>query len=91
MRRVVSTSAPVAVRTRCLCLGSNQCKQDAGEVLLEVMFTLIGDVEPWLVLRVVTVEKKAGLMGGAEQRLGDDRTAESVDDGAHLQRSTADL
>lgn len=37
------------------------------------------------------MEEEAGLVGGAEQRLGDGWTAEPVDDGARLQRSTADL
>lgn len=37
------------------------------------------------------MEKEAGLVRGAEQRLGDEWTAVSVDDGARLQRSTADL
>lgn len=54
-------------------------------------FTLIGDVKAWFVLWIVTVEEEAGLVGGAEERLGDDWTAEPVDDGARLQRSTADL
>lgn len=37
------------------------------------------------------MEEEAGLVGGAEKRLRDDRTAEPVNDRAHLQRSTADL
>lgn len=37
------------------------------------------------------MEKEAGLVRGAEQLLGDGRTAVSVDDGARLQSSTADL
>lgn len=53
--------------------------------------TLIYDVKAWFVLRIVTVEKEAGLVRGAEQRLGDGWTAVSVDDGARLQGSTADL
>lgn len=48
-------------------------------------------MEPWFVLWVVAVEEEAGLVGGAEQRLGDDRAAEPVDHRAHLQCSTADL
>lgn len=48
-------------------------------------------MEPWFVLWIVAVEEEAGLVGGAEQRLGDERTAESVNDWACLQRSTADL
>lgn len=48
-------------------------------------------MEAWFVLRIVTVKKEAGLVRGAEQWLGDERTAVSVDDGARLQRSTADL
>lgn len=37
------------------------------------------------------MEKKAGLVGGAEQRFGHDWAAESVNDGARLQCSTTDL
>lgn len=37
------------------------------------------------------MEKEAGLVRGAEQRLGDGGAAVSVDDGARLQGSTADL
>lgn len=48
-------------------------------------------MEPWFVLWIVAVEEEAGLVGGAEQRLGDDWAAEPVNDRAHLQRSTADL
>lgn len=48
-------------------------------------------MEPWFVLRIVTVEEETGLVGGAEQRLGDDWTTEPVNDGARLQCSTADL
>lgn len=58
---------------------------------MQTAFTLICHVEPWFVLRIVAVEKEAGLVGGAEQRLGNDWTAEPVNDRAHLQRSTADL
>ncbi len=65
--------------------------QDIGEELVETTFTLICDVEPWFVLWIVTVEEEAGLVGGAEQRLGDEWTAEPVNDRARLQRSTADL
>lgn len=66
-------------------------KQDVGEELVETTFTLISDVEPRFVLWIVTVEEKAGLMGGAEQGLGDDWTTEPVNDRASLQRSAADL
>lgn len=48
-------------------------------------------MESWFVLGIVTVEEEAGLVGGAEQRLGDDRPTEAVDDRAGLQRSAADL
>lgn len=48
-------------------------------------------MEPWFVLWIVAVEEEAGLVGGAEQRLGDDWTAEPVNDRARLQGSTADL
>lgn len=48
-------------------------------------------METWFVLWIVTVEKEAGLVRGAEQRLGDERAAVPVDDGARLQRSAADL
>lgn len=37
------------------------------------------------------MEEKAGLVGGAEQRFGDDGTAEAVNDRAGFQRATADL
>lgn len=60
-------------------------------MLLEATFTLIRDVEPGFVLWIVTVEKKAGLVGGAEQRFGHDWAAESVNDRARLQCSTTDL
>lgn len=53
--------------------------------------TLIRDVEARLVLRVVAVEEEAGLVGGAEERLGHQRPAEAVDDRAGLQRAAADL
>lgn len=53
--------------------------------------TLKSDVEAWLVLWIVTVEKEAGLVRGAEQWLGDERAAVSIDDRARLQRSAADL
>lgn len=53
--------------------------------------TLKSDVEARFVLWIVTVEKEAGLVRGAEQWLGDEWTAVSVNDGARLQRSTADL
>lgn len=72
-------------------LANDQFTRDAGEELAETIFTLICDVEPWFVLWIVTVEEEAGLVGGAEQRLGDDWTAEPVDDRAGLQRSAADL
>lgn len=48
-------------------------------------------MEPWFVLWIITVKEEAGLVGGAEQRLRDDRATESVNDWARLQRSTADL
>lgn len=70
---------------------NEQCTQSAGEELVKTVFTLICDAEPWFVLRIVTVEKEAGLVGGAEQRLWSDWAAESINDGACLQRSTADL
>lgn len=54
-------------------------------------FTLIRDVEPRLVLRVVAVEKKGGLMGGAEERFRDNWTAEPVNHRACFQCSTPDL
>lgn len=53
--------------------------------------TLVRDVEAGLVLRVVAVEEEGGLVGGAEERLGDERPAEAVDDRAGLQRAAADL
>lgn len=62
-----------------------------GTCINDRTFTLICDVEPWLVLWIVAVEEEAGLVGGAEQRLGDEWTAEPVDDRARLQRSTANL
>lgn len=74
-----------------LCLANDQCTQNVGEELVETTFTLICDVEPWFVLWIVTVEEEAGLVSGAEQRLGDDWTAEPVNDRAQLQYSTADL
>lgn len=53
--------------------------------------TLVRDVETRLILRVVAVEEETGLVGGAEERLGDERPAEAVDDRAGLQRAAADL
>lgn len=52
---------------------------------------MVCDVEAGLVLRVVAVEEERGLVGGAEERLGDQRPTEAVDDRAGLQRAAADL
>lgn len=48
-------------------------------------------MEARLVLRVVAVEEERGLVGGAEERLGDQRPTEAVDDRAGLQGAAADL
>lgn len=48
-------------------------------------------MEAGLVLRVVAVEEETGLVGRAEERLGDQRPTEAVDDRARLQRAAADL
>lgn len=53
--------------------------------------TLVCYVEARFVLRVVAVEEEAGLVRGAEQRLGDGRPAEAVDHRARLQRPAADF
>lgn len=70
--------------------GNDHCKHDVGE-LTESTFTLIHDVEPGFVLRVVAVEKKAGLVGGAEQRLWNDRPTEAVNHTPRLHCSTSNL
>lgn len=59
--------------------------------MAELTFTLVRDVEPRLVLWVVAVEKEGGLMGGAEERFRDNRTAEPVNHRARFQCSTSDL
>lgn len=52
---------------------------------------MVRDVEAGLVLRVVAVEEEGGLVGGAKERLGEQGSAEAVDDRAGLQRAAADL
>lgn len=52
---------------------------------------MICDVEAGFVLRVVTVEEEAGLVGGAEEGFRDDRSAKPINHRAGLQSATADL
>lgn len=59
--------------------------------LVKAPCTLICDVKAWFVLRIVAVEEEAGLVGGAEQRFGEEWTTEAINDRAGLQTSTADL
>lgn len=66
-------------------------KRATRETREDAASTLVRDVEARLVLRVVAVEEETGLVGSAEERLGDERPAEAVDDRAGLQRSAADL
>lgn len=66
----------------------NGATRETGE---DAASTLVRDVEAWLVLRVVAVEEETGLVGSAEERLGDERPAEAVDDRAGLHRAAADL
>lgn len=75
--RLLSFSFPLRGATR-------ETREDAAS-------TLVRDVEARLVLRVVAVEEETGLVGSAEERLGDERPAEAVDDRAGLHRAAADL
>lgn len=55
------------------------------------LLTFIGDVKAGFVLWIIAVEEEAGLVGGAKERLRDDRTAEPVNHWATVWGATPNL